>query len=55
VTADEPSGGLRARTLEVEDGTDLVEFCYEQGWTDGIPGAGVASREIRQPVVETKR
>ena len=28
---------LRARTIEVDDADDPIEFCYEQGWTDGLP------------------
>jgi hypothetical protein len=24
-------------TLDVSDDVDLIEFCYEQGWTDGLP------------------
>jgi len=24
-------------TLDVDDGIDLIEFCYDQGWTDGLP------------------
>ena len=24
-------------TLGVDDGTDLIEFCFAQGWTDGLP------------------
>jgi hypothetical protein len=27
----------RPRVVEVDDATDLVEFCYDQGWTDGLP------------------
>ena len=23
--------------LNVDDDVDLIEFCYEQGWTDGLP------------------
>lgn len=28
---------LKSRTFEVEDIEAAVEFCYEQGWTDGLP------------------
>ena len=27
----------KARTLRVPAGTDLVEWYFEQGWTDGLP------------------
>jgi hypothetical protein len=26
-----------SRLLDVDDDIDLVEYCYEQGWTDGLP------------------
>ena len=29
--------GLRARTLDVDDGTDLVEFCYSRAGPMGFP------------------
>ena len=28
---------LRSRVFEVDDPAEAVEFCYEQGWTDGLP------------------
>ncbi len=28
---------LTAEALDVDAGQDAVEFCYEQGWTDGLP------------------
>lgn len=28
---------LKARTFEVTDIEEAVEFCYRQGWTDGLP------------------
>lgn len=28
---------LASRVLELDDAEDLVEYCYDQGWTDGLP------------------
>jgi len=28
---------ITARAIEVPAGQDTVEFCYAQGWTDGLP------------------
>jgi len=32
-----PPAGLTSRVFEISDSEDAVEFCYEQGWTDGLP------------------
>jgi hypothetical protein len=47
--------GLRARTLDVDDGTDLVEFCYEQGWTDGLPVVPPSVEKVQAAVAATGR
>jgi hypothetical protein len=28
---------LASKRFQVEDSTDLVEFCFQQGWSDGLP------------------
>lgn len=33
----EVAGGLGSNAFRVPAGTDLVEWYYEQGWTDGLP------------------
>jgi hypothetical protein len=32
-----PKAGLTSGVLEVPEPDDAVEFCYQQGWTDGLP------------------
>jgi hypothetical protein len=41
--------------LEVDDGTDLVEFCYEQGWTDGLPVVPPTPEKVANAVVASGR
>ena len=31
------SGPLRSQVFVVDDLQDAIEFCYDQGWTDGLP------------------
>jgi hypothetical protein len=45
----------RARALEVEDGSDLIEFCYEQGWTDGLPVVPPTPEKVKAAVAATGR
>ena len=28
---------LTSKRLRVEDPADAIEFCFQQGWTDGLP------------------
>jgi hypothetical protein len=32
-----PKAGFASGVLEIADPEDAIEFCYEQGWTDGLP------------------
>ena len=32
-----PSAAAQLSAVDVDDGVDLAEWCYEQGWTDGRP------------------
>jgi hypothetical protein len=32
-----PKAGFASGVLEIADPDDAIEFCYEQGWTDGLP------------------
>jgi len=31
------AGTLTSKRYAVDDGVDAIEFCYERGWTDGLP------------------
>ena len=31
------SAGLHARKIELAESEDIIEACYERGWTDGLP------------------
>jgi hypothetical protein len=31
------SGPLRSQVFVIDDLQDAIEFCYDQGWTDGLP------------------
>jgi hypothetical protein len=43
-------GELQARTLVVDDAVDPVEFCYEQGWTDGLPVVPPTTDKVRRAI-----
>jgi hypothetical protein len=32
-----PKAGLTSGVLEVPEADDAIEFCYQRGWTDGLP------------------
>ncbi len=32
-----PNAGFTSGVLDIADPEDAIEFCYEQGWTDGLP------------------
>jgi hypothetical protein len=44
-----------ARVLEVSDGIDLVEYCYEQGWTDGLPVVAPTPEKVAAAVAASGR
>jgi hypothetical protein len=41
--------------LEVDDAVDPVEFCYEQGWTDGLPVVPPTPEKVAAAVAATGR
>jgi hypothetical protein len=43
------------RTLDVADGVDLVELCYERGWTDGLPVVPPTTEKVAAAVAATGR
>ncbi len=47
--------GTRPRVLEVDDAVDLIEFCYEQGWTDGLPVVPPTQEKVAAAVAATGR
>ncbi len=38
---------LQSRVFELEDPGEAVDFCYEQGWTDGLPVIPPAEEKVR--------
>jgi hypothetical protein len=56
VTADSVAvAAHRPATLGVDDGVDLIEFCYEQGWTDGLPVVPPAPDKVAAAIDATGR
>jgi hypothetical protein len=45
----------RARTVELGDDVDAVEYCYEQGWTDGLPVVPPTPERVAAAVAATGR
>jgi hypothetical protein len=45
----------RAHLLDVDDGADLIEFCYERGWTDGLPVVPPTTDKVAAAVAATGR
>jgi hypothetical protein len=43
------------RLLEVADDVDLVEYCYAQGWTDGLPVVPPTPAKVAAAVAATGR
>jgi len=39
---------LRSDTHEVADALDAIEYCFEQGWTDGLPVVPPTEEKIRE-------
>ena len=39
---------LTSNSYEVDSGLEAIEFCYEKGWTDGLPVVPPAENRIRQ-------
>jgi hypothetical protein len=46
---------LRARTLVVDDADDPIEFCYEQGWTDGLPVVPPTPAKVQRTIAASGR
>jgi hypothetical protein len=38
---------LTSRVLEIDDVEDAIEFCYAQGWTDGLPVVPPTAARVR--------
>jgi hypothetical protein len=47
--------GSRARTVELGDDVDAIEYCYEQGWTDGLPVIPPTPERVAAAVAATGR
>jgi hypothetical protein len=47
--------GITARTLEVGAFQDPVEFCFDQGWTDGLPVVPPTPERILRMLAGTRR
>jgi hypothetical protein len=43
-------GELQARTVVIDDDIDPIEYCYEQGWTDGLPVVPPTPDKVRRAV-----
>ena len=43
------------RSLVVEDAADPIEFCYEQGWTDGLPVVPPTEAKVAAAVAASGR
>ena len=41
------TGELASRVLELGDDEDAIEFCYAQGWTDGLPVVPPTAARVR--------
>ena len=39
---------LVARVFEIDDAEDAIEFCFAQGWTDGLPVVPPAAARVRE-------
>ena len=46
---------LQARTLAVDDADDPIEFCYEQGWTDGLPVVPPTPEKVQRAIAASGR
>ena len=46
---------LQARTIDVDDADDPIEFCYEQGWTDGLPVVPPTPDKVRRTIAASGR
>ncbi len=46
---------VAAVAIEVPTGQDAVEFCYAQGWTDGLPVVPPAEDRVLRMLAGTKR
>ena len=46
---------LRARTVLVDDADDPIEFCYEQGWTDGLPVVPPTPDKVQRTIAASGR
>jgi hypothetical protein len=39
---------LVAKVYEIGDAEDAIEFCYAQGWTDGLPVVPPTAARVRE-------
>ena len=46
---------LTAKAFDVGAGQDAVEFCYAQGWTDGLPVVPPTEDRVLRMLVGTRR
>jgi hypothetical protein len=46
---------LRSRRIEIEEGSDLIEACYERGWSDGLPVTPPTVERVLAMLSGTKR
>jgi hypothetical protein len=55
LSADPELTRSRPRVLDVGDEVDLIEFCYLQGWTDGLPVVPPTAEKVAAAVATTGR
>ena len=47
--------GIRARSIRLDPGADLVEACFDRGWTDGLPVVPPTPERILRMLAGTRR
>ncbi|HVM65101.1 MAG TPA: hypothetical protein VMU14_09595 [Acidimicrobiales bacterium] len=50
-----PAAVHRPALVDVDDGVDLIEYCYEQGWTDGLPVVPPTPGKVAAAIAATGR
>jgi hypothetical protein len=48
-------GRLRSRKIELTDGVDLIEACFERGWSDGLPVTPPTDERVLRMLSGTRR
>lgn len=50
-----PASTARLPAVDVDDDVDLAEWCYEQGWTDGLPVVAPTAEKVAAAVAASGR